>query len=54
MLVIAGGLIGAAIGMRRAARQGGNRLDRAQYAAVHAIVLGLLGLFITIALNRIG
>ena len=35
-------LAGAAIGWRRAARRGGDRLDRLQYAAAHGIALTLL------------
>jgi len=52
MIVIAGLIGGAVWGAVRARRQGGNRLDMAQYAAVHAIAFGLLGLFATIALER--
>lgn len=52
MIVIAGILAGAVWGGLRARRQGGNRLDMAQYAAVYGILFGLLGLFATIALER--
>lgn len=52
MLIIAGAVIGAIIGDRRAAKRGGSRADRAQYAAVHAIGLALIGLFATIAIGR--
>lgn len=52
MIVIAALIFGALLGYRRAATRGGNGFDRAQYAAVHAIVMGLLGLIITIAINR--
>lgn len=53
MLIIAGGLAGAVLGWQRARARGGNGFDRAQYAAVHAIFLGLLGLALTIALSRV-
>lgn len=52
MYILAGILIGGFIGYRRAARRGGNGLDRAQYAAVHAIILAVVGLFVTVLLNR--
>ena len=54
MYILAGIVIGAVIGERRAAKRGGNALDWAQYAAAHGIALGLVGLFLTIALNRLG
>lgn len=54
MYILAGLVIGALIGYRRAAKRGGNGFDKAQYAAVHAIVLMLIGLFVTVALNRMG
>jgi len=53
MYILAGILIGAVIGYRRALKRGGNGLDRAQYAAVHAIVLAIVGLFLTVVLNRL-
>jgi len=52
MIVIAGAVIGAIIGYRQAASRGGNAMDRAQYAAVHGIALALLGLFITLIIDR--
>lgn len=52
MLIIAGALIGAVIGDRRAAKRGGSLADRVQYAAVHAILLALVGLVATIAIGR--
>lgn len=45
-------LLGAVIGYVRAARRGGNMFDRLQYAAVHAIFLAILGLFLTILIQR--
>lgn len=53
MYILAGILIGAFIGDRRARKRGGNGLDRLQYGAVHALALALVGLFLTIIINRI-
>ena len=46
-------LIGAAIGWYRATKRGGNRLDKLQYAGVHAILFAILGLFATIIYHRL-
>ena len=53
MIVIAATLFGAALGALRARARGGSRADMAQYGAAHAIAFGLLGLFATIALERL-
>lgn len=45
-------LLGAALGWYRAAKRGGNRLDKLQYAGSHAILFAILGLFATIILHR--
>lgn len=52
MIVLAGIVLGALWGSYRAVKRGGNRLDIAQYAAVNAIIFGLVGLFVTIAVER--
>ncbi len=52
MIVIAGAVIGAALGAWRAKSRGGGPLDMAQYAGAHAIALALLGLFLSIGLER--
>lgn len=52
MIVIAALVIGAILGWRRAGRLGGGTKDRAQYAAVFGLIALLLGLFLTIALER--
>lgn len=52
MIVIAALIIGAFFGWYRAGRIDGNLKDRAQYAAVHAIMFALIGLFATIAIDR--
>lgn len=53
MLIIAATALGMLVGLRRAVARGGNAADRAQYAAVHAIAFGLVGLFIAIAIGRL-
>ncbi len=53
MFVIGGLVIGALWGGISAKRRGGRPADIAQYAAVYAIALGILGLFVTIAVERL-
>lgn len=53
MIVIAGLVLGALVGAQRARARQGNRLDIAQYAAVHAMIFAVIGLFVTIALDRL-
>lgn len=53
MIFIAAIILGALIGWRRAARREGNRLDKLQYAAGHAILFGILGLFASILYYRL-
>ena len=53
MIVIAFAILGGLLGGFRARRLQGNRLDIAQYAAVHAIVAALLGVVVTIAVGRL-
>ncbi|MDA7426639.1 apolipoprotein acyltransferase [Thalassococcus lentus] len=52
MIVIAGAVIGAILGGLTAARRKGNKLDIAQYATVYAIALALLGLLVTILIEK--
>jgi len=54
MIVIAAFIIGAAIGWMRAVKAGGSRADKLQYAVAHALALGVLGMFLTIVLSRLG
>ena len=54
MIVIACLILGAAIGWVRATRLDGNRADKLQYAAAHAMALAVLGIFLTIILSRMG
>jgi hypothetical protein len=52
MIVLIAALIGAILGWQRAARLGGNRKDRLQYAIVFALILAVAGLFVTIFVHR--
>ena len=52
MFVIGGLLLGAIGGGLRARARGGKPADIAQYAAVYGILFGLLGLFLTVYLDR--
>jgi hypothetical protein len=54
MIVIAGAILGGLWGGRRAKVRGGRAADIAQYAAVHALIFALLGLALTIAIERLG
>lgn len=53
MIVLAGLAFGALMGVRMARARGGNRLDMVQYGAVFGIIGAILGLFLTIGLERI-
>ena len=53
-MVLTGIVIGAVLGAWRARRQGGNARDMAQWAAVYAILFGLIGLVLTIVIGRMG
>ncbi|PZX18533.1 hypothetical protein LX81_01167 [Palleronia aestuarii] len=53
MIVLAGALIGAVWGARLARKRGGKRLDMAQYGAACAIAGTLLGLIVTIVVERL-
>jgi hypothetical protein len=53
MIVLAGVIGGAVWGVLLARKRGGNRLDMAQHAAVLALILGVVGLALTIALHRL-
>ncbi|MGR3453603.1 hypothetical protein [Pseudooceanicola sp.] len=52
MLVIIGAIAGALFGGWRAKSRGGKTADVLQYAAVHAMIFGLAGLFLTLILHR--
>ena len=46
------GLIGAFLGARQAKKRNGTRADIAQYAAGYGIFFALIGLVITVILDR--
>ena len=52
MIVIAGFLVGAIGGALRARGRGGKPLDQVQYATGYGIAFALVGMFVTIALDR--
>ncbi|MFN5996926.1 MAG: hypothetical protein ACK47C_08645 [Paracoccaceae bacterium] len=52
MFVIGGLILGALSGGFRAKARGGKPADIAQYAVVHAIIFGVIGLFLTLYLDR--
>lgn len=52
MIVLAGLFGGAVLGALRARSRGGKPLDQAQYATGYGIAFGLLGMFVTIGLER--
>lgn len=52
MFVIGGFLMGAIGGGLRARARGGKLADLALYAFVHGLIFALLGLFITLYLDR--
>jgi len=53
MIVLAGLAVGALMGVRSARQRGGNRSDMWQYGAVFGMIGGVVGLFLTIALERL-
>ncbi len=53
MIVIGGLIFGALGGGFVAKRRGGKPADVAQYAAVYGIIFGLVGLFLTLLLDRL-
>ena len=53
MFVIGGLVLGAIIGGLTARRRGGKPADIAQYSAGFGIAFGLLGLFLTLFLDRL-
>lgn len=53
MIVIACAVIGALLGYTTAKKRDGNGLDRAQYAAGFAIAFMIVGLFLTLLVERL-
>ncbi|MWD29792.1 apolipoprotein acyltransferase [Aquicoccus sp. SCR17] len=52
MIVILAGLLGAALGALNAKRRGGRVPDMLQYAAGYGVAFAIIGLIITIAIDR--
>lgn len=52
MIVIGGFILGAILGATTALRRGGRNLDALQYGAGFAILFTLIGLFVTIFIDR--
>ena len=47
------GVIGALIGVFNAKKRGGNRKDMAQYAAGYAMAFVIVGMILTVILDRV-
>ena len=52
MFVLGGMLVGALLGGFTARRRGGAALDIAQYAAGYGILFAVIGVVVTVAINR--
>jgi hypothetical protein len=52
MIVLVLAVIGLLLGFRTASKRGGNRLDILQYTAGYGIAFTLLGVIITIVIER--
>jgi hypothetical protein len=52
MIILAGFLLGATIGVLTARRRGGKGLDVLHYAAGFGIAFAILGTFVTVAVSR--
>jgi hypothetical protein len=52
MIVLAGMVLGAVLGVMQARRRGGSRLDMLHHAAAFAIAFAILGMFLTILIGR--
>lgn len=53
MIVLGSAALGAILGVTNAKRRNGTKLDLAQYGAAYAIAFAILGLFATLALERL-
>lgn len=52
MIVIAAALLGIFLGVRRATKLNGAMLDKLQYGAAFGLAFALVGMFVTIFLER--
>jgi hypothetical protein len=53
MIILAMALIGAVVGVFQAKRRNGNRLDLWQYGGVYAILFSIVGVFLTLVIERL-
>ena len=53
MIILASAIFGILLGLTTARRHKGNRKDMAQYAMVYGIIFTLIGLFASMAIERI-
>ncbi len=53
MIVLIALVLGVAFGIYSAKRRNGNRLEMAQYGAAYGMAFTLLGLFITLGIDRL-
>jgi hypothetical protein len=53
MIILAALVFGALMGWGVATRRGGRGIDMAQYAAGYAIAWGIVGVFVTILIDRL-
>ncbi|MBJ6373172.1 apolipoprotein acyltransferase [Sedimentitalea arenosa] len=53
MIVIAGAVAGAAFGAMTAKKRGGNRADIAQYAVASAMAFAVVGMLLTVIIDRV-
>ena len=53
MVILAALVFGALMGWGVAKRRGGRGVDMAQYAAGYAIAWGIVGVFVTILIDRL-
>ena len=54
MIFVAAFLAGAGFGWWRAGKRGGNRLDKAQYAAAHGLAVFLVTTVVVVVLDQAG
>lgn len=52
MIILAGMVLGIVVGSFTAKNRGGRRLDILQYGAVYGIAFTLIGVFVTIIIER--
>lgn len=53
MIVILMAILGIALGWALAGKRGGDKMDKLQYAAAYFIAFSLIGLFLTVLIERI-